>query len=397
MKENSMTAISPITDTEMTRRWDVARTFMAAHGLNALIMHAREDWMGGYVRWFTDIPAMNGYPRTVIFYADAPMTVVEMGSFGAVRDLKGADADNRGVDKILATPSFVSILASLDYDAELVVEDLKRHGVKKVGLLASQAMPHSLVAMLGDGLPQVEVIDATDGLDCVKAIKSAEEIKLIKGTAALQDQVFAEVCDFLRPGVTDRDVMAHGEAVGRRLGSDQGIYLGSSAPMGQPSRFKGRHFQERALAQGDHLSMLIEINGPGGIYLEIARTMVLGAADDHLLQAFQNVLEAQNYSLSLMKPGAKPADIFAKHNAWMVERGLPEETRLYAHGQGCEMVERPLIRQDETLSLAKDMLLAVHPGYDDGRVFAVICDNYMIESDGPGDCLHKTEKKIFEL
>jgi Xaa-Pro aminopeptidase len=366
-------------------------------GVDAIVMHAREDWMGGYVRWFTDVPALNGYAKTVIFYADAPMTVVEMGAFGAVRDLGGTDGDMRGVGHMFGAPSFVSILQSLDYDAELTVKDLAKHGVKSIGLLAGAAMPHSLMTMLGECVPQAEIKDITDALDHVKAIKSAEEIELIKATAALQDKVFAEVCDFIRAGLNDRDVMAHAEAVGRRLGSDQGIYLGCSAKMGSPSRFMGRHFQDRTLGQGDHLSMLIEVNGPGGMYLEIARTMVLGSADDHLLQAFQNVLEAQDYSLSLMKPGAKPAEIFAKHNLWMADHGLPEETRLYAHGQGCEMVERPLIRQDETLPLAEGMLMAVHPGYDDGRVFAVICDNYMIEAAGPGACLHKTEKKIFEL
>ena len=95
--------------------------------------------------------------------------------------------------------------------------------------------------------------------------------------------------------------------------------------------------------------------------------------------------------------GDMSAEIASAHNAWMAGRSLPEETRLYAHGQGCEMVERPLIRHDETLPLARDMLLAVHPGYDDGRVFAVICDNYLIEADGPGDCLHRTDKKVFEI
>ncbi|MFN4102604.1 MAG: M24 family metallopeptidase, partial [Pararhodobacter sp.] len=180
--------------------------------------------------------------------------------------------------------------------------------------------------------------------------------------AALQDKVFAEVCDFIRPGVSDRDVTSHAEAVGRRLGSDQGIYLGLSAPMGQPSRFMNRPFQTRTLQPGDHMSLLIEINGPGGLYLEIARTMVLGRADDHLLQAFENVRQAQDHTLSLMKPGTAPADIAAAHDVWMTSRGLPAETRLYAHGQGCEMVERPLIRRDETMPLAKGMCLAVHPG-----------------------------------
>lgn len=392
-----MTTISPVTTAEMERRWALARQVMKDTGVDALILHAREDWMGGYLRWFTDVPAMNGYPRTVIFYADAPMTTVEMGAFGAQRELGGTDPDARGVGTVRHTPSFVSIHATLDYDAELVVEDLSRHGAGRVGLVAGGAMPHALVAMLEDKLPDAALVDVTDALDRVKAVKSAEEIGLIGNIAALQDAVFAEVCDVIKPGLTDRDVMAHAEAVGRRLGSDQGIYLGCSAPMGTPSRFKGRHFQTRELTDGDHLSILIEINGPGGIYLEIARTMVLGQADDHLLQAFETVRAAQDHSLSLMKPGAHPAEVFAAHNQWMAEHGLPEETRLYAHGQGCEMVERPLIRQDETMPLAEGMLLAVHPGYDDGRVFAVICDNYMIEAEAPGPCLHKTEKKVFEL
>jgi len=35
----------------------------------------------------------------------------------------------------------------------------------------------------------------------------------------------------------------------------------------------------------------------------------------------------------------------------MRSRGLPAELRLYAHGQGYDLVERPLIRADETMNL----------------------------------------------
>lgn len=392
-----MTTISPITNSEMERRWSLVRDIMETHDIDAIVMQAREDWMGGYVRWFTDNPAGNGYPRTVIFYKNAPMTVVEMGAFGTVHTLKDGQSDHRGVKSIYATPSFISIHQTGDYDAELVCADLLRHGVSRIGTPVLASMPYSIVEQIKNKIPNAQLIDISDPLDAVKAIKSVEEIGLIKKIAKLQDDVFAETCDFFRAGISDRDVMAHAEAVGRRLGSDQGIYLGASSPQGKPSRFVGRHYQNRIINDADHLSMLIEINGPGGIYLEIARTMVLGKANDHILQAFENVRKSQDYSLSLMKPGAAPADIFNAHNAWMTEQGLPEETRLYAHGQGCEMVERPLIRQDETLPLAEGMLLAVHPGYDDGKVFAVVCDNYLVERDGMSDCLHQTEKKIFEL
>lgn len=389
-----MQSNSPISASELDRRWTVARGVMADLGLDALVMQAREDWIGGYVRWFTDVPANNGYPRTIIFYADGPMTVVEMGAFGTDRSMTG-DPVHRGVGRMLGTPSFFSVNYTVPYDAELVLRDLTDRKAKRIGLIVPGALPHSLMtALQGAGL---ELLDATDPLDAAKAPKSAEEIAIIRQIALLQDQVFAEVCDFLRPGVTDREVTSHAEAVGRRLGSDQGIYLGLSAPVGQPSRFMNRPMQTRTIAAGDHMSILIEINGPGGLYLEIARTMVLGQATDALHQAFDNVRAAQEHTLSMMKPGASPAEIAAAHDRWMQARGLPPETRLYAHGQGCEMVERPLIRHDETLPLARDMCLAVHPGYDDGTVFAVICDNYLITADGVSDCLHQTDKRIFEL
>ena len=81
----------------------------------------------------------------------------------------------------------------------------------------------------------------------------------------------------------------------------------------------------------------------------------------------------------------------------MRSRQLPPELRLYCHGQGYDLVERPLVRSDETMTLAAGMNLAVHPGYEADALFAVVCDNYLVEANGVSECLHKTEKKIFEL
>ena len=30
-------------------------------------------------------------------------------------------------------------------------------------------------------------------------------------------------------------------------------------------------------------------------------------------------------------------------------------------------------------------------------MWMTICDNYIVGANGPGDCMHKTEKKIFEV
>ena len=195
----------------------------------------------------------------------------------------------------------------------------------------------------------------------------------------------------------DFEVAALAQYTGQKLGSEQGIFLGTSAPLGQASMFAQRHQQNRELKDGDHLTLLVENNGAGGFYTEIARTFVLGKASEELIEGLAMVTEAQRHTLANLKPGTPCRDIYAAHNTFMESRNLPRESRIYAHGQGYDMVERPLIRDDETMAIAEHMNITVHPGYVSDKIFAVICDNYLIGRDGPGDCLHKTPQKIFEV
>jgi Xaa-Pro aminopeptidase len=259
-------------------------------------------------------------------------------------------------------------------------------------------MPHRFVARIERELAgKAKFVDATDLVDRLKAIKSEEEKALIRKAARLQDEVFARVLGKLRPGMSDNDVTALAQYEGRLLGSEQGLFLGTSAPLGQAARFLDRHQQARRLQPGEHFTLLIENNGPGGFYTEMARTIVLGKASNQLIDGFESMKEAQAHTLRLLKPGASCAEIARSHDDYMRARGLPPELRLYCHGQGYDLVERPLVRADETMMLAQHMNLAVHPGYETPSIFAVICDNYFIESDGPGDCLHQTPKQIFEI
>jgi Xaa-Pro aminopeptidase len=389
--------LTRISQAELTRRWNAVRRIMKDRDIDAIVMQNTNDWLGGYVKWFTDLPANNGYPRTVVFHADAPMSVVEMGPSDIRRTLASDEALHRGVGEMLHTPSFTSIGYTDRDDARLTIDALRRHRNRTIGLLTPGALPYAFVSALKDQLSSSSLVDVTADIDAIKAVKSKEEIALIRRTARLQDDVFAEVLKEIRPGLRDIDVTSIAQSKGQTLGSEQGIFLGGSSPLGIRSPFVPRYMQGRTLEKGDHLSLLIEVNGPGGFYTEIARTIVLGKASSGLTEAFAAVKAAQDHSLSLMKPGTAVRDIFAAHNIHMKQNGLPLETRIYAHGQGYDMVERPLIRQDDDMTLQQGMCLAVHPGYETPSLFAVICDNYMIEEDGVSECLHRTEKRIFEI
>jgi len=389
--------LNPVSKFELDRRWVAVRKTMADHGVDALIIQSNNDWLGGYAKWLTDHPATNGYPKTVVFHANDWMTVVDMGPHGGRRKLGGNDEVHRGVGEILTTPAFTTVAYTDEYQAELVVSDIKPRSYKAVGVAGGGALPHKFITRIERELAPIRLIDMTEAIDWLKAIKSPEEIVAIRKAAQMQDEIFARLLGKVKPGMRDTEITALAQYEGRLLGSEQGLFLGTSAPLGVRSGFADRYQQGRTLRPGEHFTILIENNGPGGVYTELARTMVFGKASQQLLDGFAAVKAAQDHTLSLIRPGALCRDIAAAHDTYMRGKNFPPELRLYCHGQGYDLVERPLVRSDETMTLAAGINLAVHPGYETDAIFAVICDNYLVEVDGPSECLHRTEKKIFEI
>jgi Xaa-Pro aminopeptidase len=388
---------TPISKQELERRWAAVRKEMEARGIDALVMQNSSDWLGGYVKWFTDVPAHNDYPRNVIFHRSDLMTVVEMGARDGRAKSDGNDPLNPGVGEFIYSPSFFSVNYTHDYDATFIAQELKRRGYKTIGWLGRGRLQFDLVRVVQEQVTGAAFVDATDFVDRIKAIKSPEEIALIRRAAAMQDAQFAKVLAAIKPGVRDSDLAALAQYEGELLGSEQGLFRCSSAPLGEPAILRGRHYQGRIMQPGDYITLLIENNGPGGFYAELARTMVLGKASQELRDAFEVVRDAQKHTVGNLKPGASCPDIYASHNDYMKSRGAPPELRLYGHSQGYDLVERPLLRSDETIPLAADMCVAVHPGFPTKTNFVFICDNFLIHQDGTAEHIHKSAQKLYEV
>ena len=109
------------------------------------------------------------------------------------------------------------------------------------------------------------------------------------------------------------------------------------------------------------------------------------------------VIEARKFTLDLLKPGTPCKDIWDAYNGFMRKNGRPPEARLYCHGQGYDLVERPLIRNDEPWTIEKDMNIVVHPTYVHGGYLNWLCDNYIIGGNGPGDRLHQFPEEVVEV
>jgi Xaa-Pro aminopeptidase len=397
MQSNHPRAVNAVSLSELERRWSLTRNRMRELGIDALVLQNSSDWVGGYIRWFSNQPATNGYPTSLVFPLEEGMSLIEQGPFGGLKQSGGEELRATGIARRLTTPSYPSVAYTGGYDADIAAAELQRLGAKRVGFVAPAAMYHSFGQRLREVLSASELVDATDMVDHIKAIKSVEERELIRQVAQMQDEVMRRVLQFARPGLRDFEIAAYAQYVGQQLGSEQGIYLCSSAPPGQAASFRPRSMQGRTVNPGDVFSLLIENNGAGGFYTEMSRIMVFGKAPQELADAHAAMLEAQRFALSLLKPGARCKEVFAQHNAYLGERGMPQERRISMHGMGYDMVERPLIRNDEDMQIEEHMAIVCHPGILNERLFVHNTEIHLIEAQGCSASLHHTPKQIFEI
>ncbi|MFZ1993731.1 MAG: M24 family metallopeptidase [Solirubrobacteraceae bacterium] len=389
----------PIPTRELERRWAAIRKAMEAHHIDVLLAQANNDFMGGYVKYLTDLPATNGYLTTVVFPRDEPMTLIGQGAFGLQSTLPPqGDGLRRGVGRVLGTPSYASAHYTAGYDAELAATALTPYAAGTIGMLGTGAISFALIDTLRRGpVSSARFIDASDIVDPIKAVKSPDEMERVRRTAAAQDDAMSAALAAVAPGMRELDVAAVAEQVGHGLGSEQGLFLAYSGPAGQPGQIVNRHLQHRVLREGDQFSLLIENNGPGGLYCELGRTVVLGRATAQMKEEHEFVLEAQRFCLDRLRPGAACAEIWESYNDFMRVHRRPPEQRLHCHGQGYDMVERPLVRFDETMTVPADIYLALHPAFSTEHSYSWICDNFWLAADRGVERLHRCPQELFEL
>lgn len=387
---------TPISTAELQRRWGLIRQAMEREKIDVLLMQNNNDHMGGAVKWFTDMPATNGYPMTVVFPRDDEMTVVMQGPFNG--DCRPPADMWRGVKRMLTTPSYESAHYTNLYDPELAAKALAPYAKATIGFVHVYQLSFALGDYTMKTFPNARYVDASELVDRIKVIKSPEEQELVRRAALMQDGAMKAAFDALKPGMRDRDVAAIAQCYSQRNGSENGIYLCASSPLGKPSKFGQRHVQNRVIQKGDQVALLVEDSGPGGMYTELGRTAVVGVkVPQEMKDELEFVKASRQLTLDLLKPGTPCKDIWDQFNDFMRKNGRPEEARLYCHGQGYDLVERPLIRNDEPWSIQKDMNIVVHPTYNHAGFVNWLCDNYLIGGNGPGDRLHQFPEVVVEV
>jgi hypothetical protein len=90
--EGRARAVNAVSTAELRRRWAAVRRIIRDHNIDALVLQNPSDWVGGYIRWFSNQPANNGYSSTVIFPIEDGMSFIEQGPFDGCRSAGDTDS-----------------------------------------------------------------------------------------------------------------------------------------------------------------------------------------------------------------------------------------------------------------------------------------------------------------
>lgn len=221
--------------------------------------------------------------------------------------------------------------------------------------------------------------DITDG---IRAIKSAEEIELMRKASKDNDTAIGLLADLIPLGLTELEM-------GERLGD---IYedLGNSGFSFDPIVAYGangadpHHMNDKSTVKpGD--SIILDIGGvKNGYCSDMTRTFFYQEVPEKSREVYETVLEANKRAIAKVKPGVTFAEIDAAARDYITEKGYGEYfTHRTGHFIGMECHEAGDVSAINHQLVKPGMIFSIEPGiYLPGEVGVRIEDLVVATEDG---------------
>jgi Xaa-Pro aminopeptidase len=197
-----------------------------------------------------------------------------------------------------------------------------------------------------------------------RLIKDSQEISALKKSAQILKEGMHHVEQFLKEGISERDVAFELEFFCRRRGAEA-LSFESVIAFGSNSAMPHYRAQEAQLKRGD--LVLIDAGVVFNHYhSDMTRVLFFGTPDPTLKRIYQIVKKAQKAALELCRAGTKIAELDAAARKVMKKEKVEEYfIHSLGHGIGLQTHEFPKIKltgPDHNVHLQAGMVITIEPG-----------------------------------
>lgn len=247
---------------------------------------------------------------------------------------------------------------------------------------------------VGERVPGVSIVDQTDLLPSMRAIKSKAEIGLMKKAAQATTLGYAAAARFIRPGVTEGEIQQLMEHTYRTQGATGPAY---NSIVGAGFNGTVLHYMDNsATAQEGDLVVIDSGAEYAGYACDVTRTFpVSGRFSKEQRELYDLVLRAQAAAIKACKPGARWHDVDGAARRIINDAGVGDA---YIHGIGHQLgLEVHDSNPDGPLKAG--MVVTIEPGvyFPDRRLGIRIEDDILITASGSTNLTASIPKKASEV
>ncbi len=195
----------------------------------------------------------------------------------------------------------------------------------------------------------------------LRAVKTPEEILLIRKACKLADLGVNVASEVIQPGVSELEVAAEVEYAMRKAGSC-GTAFDTIIASGTCSAFPHGTCTSRTIQDGD--LVVVDLGATVGCYRsDITRTITAGKPSQKQLEIYKAVKTAQTSAFNAIKPGiaGKKVDAVARE---ALKLACFDQCFVHnlGHGVGLEVHEAPVLSPESKDILTKGNVVTVEPG-----------------------------------
>ncbi len=278
-------------------------------------------------------------------------------------------------------------------DGEDVISEIVNHlnTEKPVGI--DKEWPAKFLIPLIESNSNVKVQLAGDCVDNVRAIKDKEEIEKMRIASQINDAVILNAMNYIKTGMTEKEVAAFVDAEYLRLGAD-GNSFGTDVSFGDDAADPHHMTRDRVLKENE--LVLIDMGCiKDGYCSDMTRTFFNGSVSDEERHVYNIVRKANEYAESIIRPGMKLSDIDKAARKIISDAGYGEYfTHRLGHFIGQTVHEKGDVSSFNDNLAEEGMIFSIEPGiYLPGKFGVRIEDLVLVTSDGC-EVLNKVSKDI---
>ncbi|WP_417808435.1 M24 family metallopeptidase [Thioclava sp.] len=388
-------AKAPFSQSEYDRRIRLVRQSMAERGIDVLFVTnpSNQFWLTGYDGW-----SFYTHQGVILPLEGAPSW------WGRFMDANGARRTVWMEEENILHYNDIMVQSEVSHPMEDLASRLRimGYGNARIGVeMETYFYTAKAHAVLLEGLPEAEMIDASVLVNWRRVIKSEEELTFMRRAARISELVITRAMDLIEPGMRKHDLV--GELYRTAVQGEEDSWGDYPAivpmlPSGEDASAPHLTWNGEALKSGE--ATFIEQSGCYRRYhAPLCRTVFLGKPPQHMVDASQALTEGLNAGIEVARAGNRACDIARALSTELLKVGIERPNRA-GYAVGCsyppDWGEHTVsIRDTDETVLEPGMTFHFMPGLwmDDWGMETT--ETILIRENGAAEPLSHIPRKLF--